>query len=146
MKEIWLDYQPNSLAWPMLSLKVKSLIEDNLTGREGITWIKAKVNFIEEQRVYYIPRFAKKLDVLNRGKTMFVPGTEQIIKPFFALSKIQSLSVFHKPSLFWQIAPEMYISQKLRKVLQMEKVTGIEFENALVVNNKKASAKNWFKN
>lgn len=32
LKEIWLDYQPNSLAWPLMSEKLKGVIENNLTG------------------------------------------------------------------------------------------------------------------
>lgn len=132
MKEIWLDYQPNSLAWPIFSLKLKSLIEENLTGQEGINWIKAKINFKDEQKIYFIPRFSDKLDVLNKDKTMFVPGTEQIIRPCFSLSKVQNLNVFHKPSSFWQITPEMYMCEELKKLLQKEKATGIEFEKTLI--------------
>ena len=132
MMEIWLDYQPNSLAWPLFSSKFKSLIQENLTGQECINWIKAKINFKEEQKIYYIPRFSEKLDVLDHGKTMFVPGTEQIIRPCFSLIKVQRFNVFHKPSSFWQITPEMYISEKLKKVLQKEKVTGVEFERTLI--------------
>ncbi len=36
---IWLDYQPNSLAWPLMSERVKLLIEKNLTGTEQLTWV-----------------------------------------------------------------------------------------------------------
>ena len=133
LAQVWLDYQPNSLAWPLMSLKLKSVIEGNLTGKEGIEWISAKINANGEQKTYYIPRFVKKLDVLNKEKTLFVPGTDSIIKPCYALAKIQEYSVFHKPSLFWQITSGFYISATLKKAIQKVKLTGVSFERTLVV-------------
>ncbi|MCH5688929.1 hypothetical protein LWM68_34550 [Niabella sp. W65] len=43
IKYLWLDYQPNNLAWPLMSGKMRMVIEENLTGKEGITWISVKV-------------------------------------------------------------------------------------------------------
>lgn len=132
MEEIWLDYQPNSLAWPLFSEKVKLLVEENLTGQEGVNWIRAKINFKEESRYYYIPRFGKKLDVLNKDKSMFVPGTTLVIKPYFSLKKILDLNMFNKPSEFWQITPSIYFSEKIKTVLQQASVIGIKFNKTLV--------------
>lgn len=41
IKNLWLDYQPNNLAWPLMSEKMKSVVSSHLTGKEGIVWIKA---------------------------------------------------------------------------------------------------------
>ena len=133
VKDIWLDYQPNSLAWPLMSLKLKTIIDDNLTGEENIKWIKVKINSQDEQREYYIPKFSEKLDVLDEGKTMYVPGTDQIIKPYYSLTKVEKLTVFHKPSSFWQITTEMYIGENLRKLIQKNKLIGLDFEKTSVV-------------
>jgi len=70
LDSIWLDYQPNSLAWPLMSEKLKSLVSDNLTGKEGIIWITAKVNDNGEYWKYYIPHFERMLDVLDELKTV----------------------------------------------------------------------------
>lgn len=43
LKEIWLDYQQNSLAWPLMSERLKSIIEANLKQNEQIDWIECKV-------------------------------------------------------------------------------------------------------
>ena len=131
---IWLDYQPNSLAWPLVSEKMKTLINNHLTGNETIDWINAKIIGNDEIRKYYIPRFQKKLDVLDMQKTMFVQDTDKIIRPCFSLSKISNLNIFHLPSSYnlWKITPSIYISEILKKAMQKEKLTGIDFEKTMV--------------
>jgi hypothetical protein len=134
LDSIWLDYQPNSLAWPLMSDRLKLLVSDNLTGKEGIGWITAKVNGNGEYRNYYIPRFEKMLNVLDEQKTIYVKGTDRIIKPCFSLAKISSFSVFHKPSAhnLWKITSGLYISEKIKKAIQKEKLTGMNFEKITI--------------
>lgn len=134
LDEIWLDYQPNSLAWPLFSKRLKSTISKCLTGNEGIDWIEAKVNSNEEARIYYIPRFSKVLDVLDKQKTIFVQGTDRIVKPCFSLSKINPYNIFHQPSAhnLWKITSGLYVGESLKKSIQKEKLTGINFEKILV--------------
>ncbi len=134
LKETWLDYQPNSLAWPLMSEKMKLIIINHLTGSETIDWIAAKVIGNGEARKYYIPRFQKKLDVLDIQKTMFVQNTDKIIRPCFSLSKIENYNVFHLPSSYnlWKITPSIYISEALKKAMQKEKLTGVDFEKTMV--------------
>jgi hypothetical protein len=134
LKEIWLDYQPNSLAWPLMSEKMKSVINSNLTGNEQIDWIECKVKNGNEEQAYFILRFNKMLDVLDKQKTMFVQGTDHIIKPVFSLSKIKDYNIFPKPSShdLWKITPGIYISDLLRKAIIKAKLTGIEFSKTSV--------------
>jgi len=134
LKEIWQDYQPNSLAWPMMSEKLKSVIEKNLTGNEGIDWISAIVRTSGERRMYYIPRFSKMLDVLDAQKTIFIQGTDRIIKPVFSLSKINKYSIFHQPAAhnLWKITSALYVNEALKKAVQKDKLTGIDFEKTSV--------------
>lgn len=134
LKEIWLDYQPNSLAWPLMSEKLKSIIEDNLTGNEQIDWIECKVKNGNEERPYFILRFNKMLNVLDMQKTMFVQGTDHIIKPVFASSKISAYSIFSKPSSndLWKITSGLYVSDILKKAIQKAKLTGVDFERTSI--------------
>lgn len=135
LNELWLDYQPNSLAWPLMSDKLKFVIENNMTGNEEIDWISCKVKSNKEHRIYYILRFNRLLDVLDMKKTMFVQGTDHIIKPCFSLSKIKSFSIFSKPSAhnLWKITSGLYINEKLKKAIQKEKLSGLDFEKISVV-------------
>ena len=134
LKELWLDYQPNSLAWPMFSSKLKTTITKNLTGKEGINWITAKINGNGEQHIYYIPRFEKMLDVLDIQKTMYVKGTDRIIKPHFSLAKVNAYSIFHQPTAhgLWKITSGLYVSEALKRAIQKEKLTGVDFERTTV--------------
>ncbi len=131
------DYQPNSMAWPLMSEKMKDVITRNLTGEEGVSWVKApivfKSNNIDLRLTYYVLRFTKKLDVLDKEKTSYVPGTDSVILPRFDKEKVASLTVFNKSSFLWEFPPGFYVSEKLKKELQKEKVTGIAFEKASVV-------------
>lgn len=134
LKEVWLDYQPNSLAWPLMSEKLKILIEANLTGNEQIDWLMCNVKTENEERPYFILRFNKMLDVLDMQKTMFVQGTDHIIRPVFASSKIIDYSVFNKPSSYdlWRITSGVYISEALKKAIKKAKLTGMDFEKTSV--------------
>lgn len=136
LKEIWLDYQPNNLAFPLMSKRLKTLIESNLTGNEQIDWIACKVKIGNEERPYFILRFNKMLDVLDMQKTMFVQGTDVIIKPVFSLNKVASFNVFMATSVgygnLWKITPGLYVSEPLKKAIQKQKLTGVDFEKTSV--------------
>ena len=130
----WLDLQPNSLAWPIMSERLKNLVVQNLTGNEYLGWISATISKGDENRTYYIPRFEKKLDVLDEKNTMFVKGTDHIIRPHFSLKKIKDLTIFHAPDShdFWKISPGLYINETLRKSIIKERLTGVGFEKVRV--------------
>jgi hypothetical protein len=136
LSEIWLDYQPNSLTWPLMSEKLKSLIEACLTGNEKIDWISCKINNRKEERTYFILRFNKMLDVLDEQNTVFVQGTDHIIKPAYSLKKIKSYNIFPIPSPhdLWKITSGLCVSEALKREIQKQKITGIEFEKVLVIS------------
>lgn len=133
IKTIWLNYQPNSLAWPLFSEKLKTIIERELTGKEGVKWISSNVCYKNEIRKYYIPYFTRELDVLNKKKCLY-SNNGSLIKPVFSSSKIQEYSMFPKPSMngLWQITSAIYISDKVKEVLIKAKISGLAFEPTLI--------------
>ncbi len=132
IKHLWQDYQPNNLAWPLMSEKMKKLISDHLTGKEGLVWINAIVNGSNERKEYFIPRFTYKLDVIDEQKTMFVSGTTYIIKPVFSYAKIANYSLFFAPQDYWEITSGLYVSDALKNAMQKAKLTGVDFEKTSV--------------
>ncbi len=134
LQEIWYDYQINSLAWPIVSERLKVTIEKYLTGKEGIDWITCYINSDVERRKYYILRFNKLLDVLDMKETMFGQDISHVINPCFSLQKIDKYTIFYVPSSgdLWKISPGLCINETLKKAMQKEKLTGIGFEKALV--------------
>ncbi|MFH6987914.1 imm11 family protein [Flavobacterium collinsii] len=135
LEEIWLDYQPNDFLWPLMSERLRSVVQASLAGNEHIDWVDCKVRKGNEERTYYILRFNKILDVLNMEETSFVNGTDRIIRPVFSYSKIKDYSIFTKPSFqdLWRIPSALYISEKLKKEIEKEKLTGLDFSKVPVV-------------
>jgi hypothetical protein len=132
IKHLWQDYQPNNLAWPLMSEKMKNIISDHLTGNEGLVWIKAIVNGNNESKEYFIPRFSYKLDVIDEQKTMFVSGTNHIVIPVFSYAKIANYSLFFAPQDYWEITSGLYVSDALKNAIQKAKLTGVDFEKTTV--------------
>jgi hypothetical protein len=134
LDNIWLDFQPNSLAWPLMSERFKNLIIENLTGNECVNWISVLVNGSSESRLYYVIRFEKMLDVLDLNQTLFVKGTDRIIIPHFDIEKVKNYSIFHKPSSngLWKITSGLYISEELKQLITKEKLIGPSFERVRV--------------
>jgi len=133
LKHEWVDYQPNNLAWPLMSEKMMQVIDRNLTGKESIVWMKAFVKSVHEKKIYFVPRFEKQLDVLDEQQTVFVEGTTHIIKPVFSLIKVRKYSMFHKPRMFWEISSALYINEIVKAEILKEKLSGVSFENVTVV-------------
>jgi hypothetical protein len=133
VKHFWLDYQPNNLAWPLMSIRMKELVSHHLNGNEGVEWIKVNVLLGSERRDYFIPRFQRKLDVLDEQKTIFVKGSRHIIKPVYSLEKVIDYNFFHKPQeQFWEITSSLIVSEELKLAMQKEKLIGVDFEKVVV--------------
>lgn len=134
VETIWLDYQPNSLAWPLFSEKLKKIIEKMLTGKEGLKWISCNICCGKETRTYYIPHFIEELDVLNKDKC-FYSNNGGLIKPAYFSLKIQDYSIFPKPSMnnLWQITAAICISDKVKKEIVKSKISCINYESILIV-------------
>jgi len=135
LQEIWLDYLPNSLVWPLMSEKLKLVVQENLTENEVVDWLDCKVNYGNEERIYYILRFNKILDVLNMAETSFVRGSDHIIRPVFSYSKVRNLNIFSKPAYqyLWRITSGLYVSEKLRKEIEEMNLTGLDFSKVKVI-------------
>ncbi len=115
--DVFYDYQPNSLAWPVMSEKMKSIIASHLTGSEYIEWKSVVINGKGISKKYYIPMFTRKLDILNVCESVYVPVSGVVLKPCFDKEKIKNLSVIHSPNLFWQISTQIYVNEDIKRDL-----------------------------
>jgi hypothetical protein len=132
--EIWPDYMPNQFAWPLFSEKAKDIILNNISDKDQITWILAKVEFEKVVKPYYILQFNKALNLLNIDKTKFVQGTNAIIQPVFSKELLSDLTIFYRPATndLWRITSSIYVSENLKKKLTLNKCTNIQFISAKV--------------
>lgn len=136
LNDLWLDYMPNSEAWPMLSERMMTAINPLLTGNEKLRWIRCSVTHEKETRFYYVPLFKAEFDILDSDKCVYA-SNGIVIKRVYALSKIKNYSVFPEPSYknWWDILPVLYVSENVRKTIMKNKLTGIAIEKAPVSNN-----------
>jgi hypothetical protein len=134
LKELFKDYQPNSLAWPLMSVKLRDIFIQNMTGNEGVTWITCTVNATQLQRKYYMLRFTQKFDVLDVDRTIFAGKTDFVVRASFLFSKINIYSFFTKPFShdLWKITPSLYVNESVREAILEAQLTGISFEKARV--------------
>ncbi|MDD2798342.1 MAG: hypothetical protein PHV20_07075 [Bacteroidales bacterium] len=128
----WTDFILNDRALPFMSEKMKEIIDHNLTGNEGVAWMQIGVNLLNERRIYYLPRFEKKLDVLDLQKTIFVESSGLVLKPTFSKNKVANLSIFHLPDFKWEMPSGLYVNEIVKKEMQKAKLTGVGFESARV--------------
>ena len=136
IEDIWEDFLCNEFAIPILSEKLKSIIESELTGEEAVDWISAKIHGNGECRTYYILRFNKILDVLDEEHSMFNSNPGTLIVPCFSLKKIKNYTVFHIPdeeAFIWKIQSSFVLSEKLKKAIQKAKITGVTFSKDRVI-------------
>lgn len=127
------DYLPNSFAFPLMSERMKSVIERHLFGTECVSWISAPVFGRSMLYNYYIPMFSQKMDTLNHEKTILAPLSGIVLHPCFDSEKIKQYAMFHGESLFWQITLQIYVNETIRKALKQAKITSVQFDPVKVL-------------
>lgn len=127
---------------PILSAKMKDIIESKLNGNEGVRWMPAKIQNATDTFQYFVPVFTKFLDTLDIEHTLFSICTEEsfikpyrnIIKPYFKASVVQQYGMFHDCGPCWQFTLGIYLRADIMKALKQEKITGVSFSSpALLV-------------
>lgn len=126
---IWEDYLPNNVGLPLMSGKMKSIIENNLTGNENIDWLTCDVWANDIIKTYFVLRFNVPFDVLDKDKTKYIKGTELIMMPCFSTLKIVNYSVFPKPTTddLYRISINLYVNEDIKKAIENENLKGIDF-------------------
>lgn len=125
------DYLGNSMSWPLMSKRLKDVIDKNLKIEQGIRWIIGNIFSKDTKSIteYYIPKFTLELDTLDKDKTLYVADSDHIIKPYFSKKKIENLHLFYKPSLSSQVTHSLYVSDVIKKDCEAIGLTGLNFEN-----------------
>lgn len=133
LKNIWLDFLPNSLSWPFYSVAIKNIIDKYVVDSELLRWIECNVISDFEERVYYIPMFIKKIDILDYDLTQYIPDTDYITVPVISLEKVNNKAIFPRPlsGEFWKIQSTVYMSQDIVKDIKKAKLEGMTFTEIL---------------
>lgn len=134
LPELWPDYMPNKLVWPLFSEKLRQIIDRHLIHDEDLHWIHANVSSAGETRNYYVARFDTMHDVLDEKMTTYVAETKTIIRPWFSAAKVNELSIFPKPKEhdLWRVSSSLYVSELLKRDIEVSGATGVTFEPARI--------------
>lgn len=125
-----IDFQPNNLAWPLMSSRLKETIESSLTGQEPLRWISARLVGKTVEYIYYLPFFTAKMDVLDINRSVFVGPWHTLLKPYYDSKKASLFSIFNGDTMFWQISSRIYVNEVIKKEIETMGLTGICFIKA----------------
>jgi hypothetical protein len=133
LRHPWADYQPNTLAWPLVTARLRAIIDRHASGLECHEWVRVTVRpGTGAGRPYYILRFQEEQDLLNREASVFWPVADKpdlLLTPAFAQEKIAALSVFPYPSGCWQIPSGLCVSKQVKEAAKREGLVGLHFED-----------------
>lgn len=127
---LWSDYLPNSLAWPLMSEKLKLIIDENTVDNDKIEWLKIKIIGNKEKKDYYILKFKEFNDVLDVKNTIYAEKSLDVLEPSFSKQKVQDLNILTIPSNFEynKITTLLFVGDKIKKAIKNKEITGIAFE------------------
>ncbi|WP_151088467.1 imm11 family protein [Hymenobacter baengnokdamensis] len=131
LKHLWLDYQPNSLVWPIFSERLKNLLDNQIISEKPFDWLSVTIRQNSKvSRQYYLLRFIKQQDVLNMEQSVFAGrNADFLVKPVFDVKKIENLTIFGARKDFWQITSGIYVSQKVKDAAKAQGLVGLNFES-----------------
>jgi len=135
LKYLWYDYQPNSLAWPIFSERLKNVIDSQTTGEKLFDWLIITIRQNSEiSRPYYLLRFTKQQDVLNLEHSVFAGrNSDFLVKPIFDAKKVDKLTIFSAEKNGEQITSGIYVSQQIKDVAKAQGLVGLNFESTRTV-------------
>lgn len=132
VSDVFYDYQPNSLAWPVMSDRLKTIIDTHLTGAENIEWKEILVRGASTTAEYYVPMFMSRLDTLNDEGTIYAPLSGVIMKPCFDKKKIENLAVFHGHDIFWRISTQIFVNEDIKREIINAGIDEVSFSKVLI--------------
>ena len=97
-------------------------------------WLSVKVEYKGKTIIYYTPRFFNEPDVLDKIKTRY-GGGNSIVVPCFSKEKVSylkntNLFYFSRIPFHCGIGGTIVVSERVKKKLTNEGITGVAFEKA----------------
>ena len=133
LSDVFYDFQPNSLAWPIMSEKMSHIIASHLTGFEHIRWKEISIVGKNASQRYYLPFFTCSLDTLDYENSVIIPSSGAVLKPCFSKTKLENFSMMYAPSLFWKVTTKLYVNEEIRKDLINANIKEIVFSKAKII-------------
>lgn len=129
------DYLADDLGVPLMSERLMKIISKYLTGKEGLRWYNALVNYGDKKIIYYVPSFKEDLDVLNHETSLFNKETGGLIKASFSFNKINQFAFFPLPQIDIKLPFRLglIVSDDIKKDIIKGKLTGVNFSRVSII-------------
>jgi len=123
------DYQANDLGLPLMSSKLKNVIDSAVC--EEHQWESSFIQVDDSEKLeYFIPRFSDEIDFIFRERSKIINGPigEIIMKACLQESKIGELEFFPLTNSSMRLV----VSNRLKEDIEERNLTGIEFSTVPV--------------
>ena len=123
------DYIADDLGVPLFSEQVRNIINELMTGEEGIEWYEVPVVQSRNQYRYFAPKFTITLDILNEDSSLYGVNKSILIKAVLSTEKIKKYSIVPivGSSETFFFPTRIAISDRVKKALKKARVSGISF-------------------
>lgn len=139
LDEVFPDYLLQLYVAPLLSERLKQIIENGCTGNEHIKWIKIPVKAGNDVKNYYQPMFLVPLDVIDESNSRYIiPGDKSTIIPCYSLQKLEKFNVFYmNPYIsnidLWKLPTHINISDSIVKEIKAQGIKGLIFRQLTTI-------------
>ncbi|WP_418834074.1 imm11 family protein [Phocaeicola sp.] len=100
----------------LVNQEMKELFETFIKNNDDIEFLPVKtVSEIYGDRIYYIMHFKKIFDVIDRKKTIYVEGTDSILKLRLDYDKVKSLNIFNSQPVINDIIVSEQVKKSIKK-------------------------------
>ena len=122
-------YIADDLGVPLFSEQARNIIDELMTGEEGIEWYEVPVVQSRNQYRYFAPKFTRALDVLNEDSSLYGVNKSILIKAVLSTEKIKEYSIVPivGSSEAFFFPTRIAISDTVKKALKKARVSGISF-------------------
>ena len=123
------DYIADDLGVPLFSEQVRNIINELMTGEEGIEWYEVPVVQSRNQYRYFAPKFTITLDILNEDSSLYGVNKSILIKAVLSTEKVKKYSIVPivGSSEAFFFPTRIAISDTVKRALKKARVSGISF-------------------
>ena len=122
-------YIADDLGVPLFSEQVRNIIDELMTGEEGIEWYEVPVVQSRNQYRYFAPKFTRTFDILNEDRSLYGVNKSILIKAVLSTEKIKEYSIVPivGSSEAFFFPTRIAISDTVKRALKKARVSGISF-------------------
>ena len=123
------DYIADDLGVPLFSEQVRNIIDELMTGEEGVEWYEVPVVQSRNQYRYFAPKFTRALEVLNEDSSLYGVNKSILIKAVLSTEKVKKYSIVPivGSSEAFFFPTRIAISDTVKRALKKARVSGISF-------------------